>query len=300
MSPARSPLIPLRAPKEWVVSSSGILFLLAVASLPIALFFPAWIVATVLLTLLSLLHLYVGFHAAPPLWLRWIDTIGGELYALGRMGLFFFSPFFHPPLRRASSAGASPILLVHGYMVNSSPWNAIVAHLDKRGLGPIYTIDLGHPLGALEEHAETVRQAAEKIRQETGIPFLSLVGHSMGGLVAAHYALALAPPSSIRAVITVGSPLLGSRCARFVPGKNARQMEPGSPFLARLREGISRSAHLFTHIGSATDTLVIPAGSAYPDTGAARYQLDNGGHAMLYFHPAVASLIGSRLGPPQS
>lgn len=85
-------------------------------------------------------------------------------------------------------------------------------------MGPIYTIDLGSPFLSIEEYAEKVKEKAKQIAHETGHTKLALIGHSMGGLVSAYYAIHLAPEGSIRSVITLGSPMQGTKVAFFGVG----------------------------------------------------------------------------------
>lgn len=74
------------------------------------------------------------------------------------------------------------------------------------------------------------KQLARQIDDLKYPPFV--VGHSMGGLIA-RYALGKYP-SEIAGLVTIASPLNGSKAAKFAPwSASAHQMRPNSNFLRR-------------------------------------------------------------------
>ncbi len=80
-----------------------------------------------------------------------------------------------------------------------------------------------------------------KIDVEQKIPAnqrIDLIGFSMGGLVARYYLQRLGGMQRTRRLITISSPHLGSRTARFLPNTGGRQMRPGSAFLKDLNSDV--------------------------------------------------------------
>jgi triacylglycerol lipase len=216
----------------------------------------------------------------------WLHAMTFECLALLGVALFRFIP-----RQSALSGKGKPILLVHGYVNNGSVWRFQKSRLEKAGLGPIYTIDLGHPFRSIQEYADKVKAKAQEIALETGRKDLILIGHSMGGLVSALYATTLAPPDTVTDVITIGSPLVGTPMARLGLGLNAREMRRGSILLKNLQVAIANTPRIrFHHIATTSDQLVIPGRSAIIATNN-YLLLDDIGHASLLYSRRVTQKI---------
>ncbi|MBN1914505.1 MAG: alpha/beta fold hydrolase [Parachlamydiales bacterium] len=133
-----------------------------------------------------------------------------------------------------------PILMIHGFCNSSIVWWYHGRKLSKAGFGPLYTINLGSPLSSIEEYAQKVEKKVEDIFFHTQKKRIILIGHSMGGLVAAYYALNRAPPKTVTDVIALGSPFKGTKIALLGMGKCAHQMERNSPFVEALSHQIMK------------------------------------------------------------
>lgn len=94
--------------------------------------------------------------------------------------------------------GDQAIVLVHGYHHNSGAWWWFSKELDKAGMGPIYTVNLLPPAASIERLAYQLSQKIEGIKKETGSNKITLIGHSMGGLVSAYYAENLAGDTEVQ------------------------------------------------------------------------------------------------------
>lgn len=198
--------------------------------------------------------------------------------------------YFDPKPQKAR--GNSPILLVHGYLHNSASWLYFLYHLRNSDVGPVYTINLGSPFHSIEEYAEEVRKKAQKIAHETGRRDLVLVGHSMGGLVSAYYATHLAPDETVVSVMTIGSPLEGTKLARFGIGYCTKQMRYQSNFTRYLRERIMESQIPFFHIGSQTDLIIRPTSSAFVyGPNSSSYEFQSHGHIFYLYSNTVIDKI---------
>lgn len=169
----------------------------------------------------------------------------------------------------------SPILLIHGFLDNSSSWYWHKKRLEEAGFGPIYTVDLGSrflgsPLNSIEsDYVEAVREKAEKIATVHGTKKLILVGHSMGGVVASQYATTVAEAGDVTDVFTLGSPLKGTKLANLASfltrgmSKCTGEMSIGSEFLKTLQEKVRDcTGTRFHHLTSGTDPIIIPNSSA--------------------------------------
>lgn len=222
--------------------------------------------------------------------IHWMHAMTFELFALlGVPALRFI------PLGKKVHGKGKPILLVHGYINHSSVWFLFKRQLKALGFGPIYTVNLGHPFKSIREYALKVKEKAEAIEKETGQKKLTLIGHSMGGLVSCYYAAKLAPVNSVADVVTIASPLSGTWVAHIGIGPNAREMRPRSELLEELKkEMIQRKDIRFFHIGTRTDQLVIPSASAIiPENKNFIYE--DIGHASLLYSKRSAAQVASWL-----
>ena len=241
------------------------------------------------LRLLNRLSSYFPSPLATPI--RWVHAIVFDLFALAALILCHPLRFSAGYLAPAGPPDGRPILLVHGYLNDSSVWVYHKWQLARAGFGPIYTINLGNPFRSIGVYAEKVAKRAERIKEKTGRSDLVLIGHSMGGLVSSWYALQLAPPGTAAQVITVGSPLDGTHVARIGLGSAAREMERDSDFVKKLRREIAKGKEIpFVHMGTRTDELVVPYTSAFVG-GHPQFLLDGVGHISLLFSSRIAKQL---------
>ncbi len=226
--------------------------------------------------------------------MQWAHAIVFEVFAIG-LGVFL-RPFVFFSQRHSSQMlkTGRPVLLVHGYLHNASAWFFIQRALVSFGTGPIYTLNLSRPFASIREHAKSVATKADLISKETGRDDLVIVGHSMGGLVGACYALNIAPPEKKIEVVTIGTPLRGTRMAAFAFGSSGREMRHGSDFITDLFKEIVLSPMRFYHIASTVDQVVVPWGSALSWIDSEReFLVEDLGHMTLLFSPRVANKITS-------
>jgi triacylglycerol lipase len=168
-------------------------------------------------------------------------------------------------LSTASSTAplASPVvLLVHGYSCNACVWRWYVRWLEQSGF-KVYTISLEPVFGSLEEICTALEQrVAAIVRHETNAT-VSLVCHSMGGLVARSY-LRRCGPALVDKVITLGTPHQGTVLAPLGLGENARQMRIGSRWLVdpSNREPLLALGNRATAVLTYDDNVVSPQASS--------------------------------------
>ncbi len=189
-------------------------------------------------------------------------------------------------------ANNSPILLVHGYLHNKSGFALLHWRLREENLGPIYSLNLTPPFSSIEHFASLVKERAAEIEKETGKKELIIIGHSMGGVVAAFYAEYIAPEGKVSDIITIASPLKGTPLAYLGVGACCRQMQINSDLIRALYQRIKHNRQLrYHHMSSKVDSIV-PASYGligeylereriYPDIS----------HAGFFFSKKVASQI---------
>jgi len=174
----------------------------------------------------------------------------------------------------------NPVLLIHGVVCNRGVWRPLAAALHARGFGPIRAVNLEPLLASIDSHAAYVADEIRQLRGDCGGARVTIIAHSMGGLVA-RAALPFLGSDDISQIVTLGSPHHGSLLARLLPGLPYRQMQPDSGWLARLnaaQEG--RFPVPVTCIYGANDNLVRPTWSAALE-GATRIELEGLGHLSL-------------------
>lgn len=190
-------------------------------------------------------------------------------------------------------AERTPILLVHGYLHNSSAWIFFKNRINAAGIEDVYTINLGTPFGSIEHHARTIEKKLKEIAEVSQRDDIILIGHSMGGLASAYYATHLAEPGKVKKVITLGAPLHGSKLGYFGFHHVAKQMRTGSEFTMSFLRRMKNSKHIkFYHIGSHYDILVVPHSSCFVH-GEVNHQNNEFvlGHLSLLFSPQVVKTV---------
>jgi len=252
-----------------------------------------------LLVLASFLGLAVAGAAAheldPP---RLLHALSTEWFDFDRAILAMITaPWLDHRDIGAQSAGrgARPVFLIHGVLCNRGIWRPWLGPLRAAGFGPVRAVDLEPLFEDLETHAQTVATALAALQRECGGERVTIIAHSMGGLVA-RAALRRAGPAVVRDIATIASPHHGTLFAYLLPGRAARQMRPRSPWLRALAADEAAHAKVpITSIYSAQDNLIVPARSAVLD-GGRKVQFGGVGHLGALrrtrcIHAAIAALV---------
>jgi triacylglycerol lipase len=188
-------------------------------------------------------------------------------------------------------AGATPVLLAHGYCCNRGLWWWMRRRLRLRGL-VVATVNFEPPFGDIDAFAAQLRDRIDRVLAETGAEKLTLATHSMGGLVARAY-LRRYGGAKVAALVTLAAPHRGSLLARLAIGRDARQMEPDSVWLRDL--AATKIAPPVVAVWSVTDEFVAPQASArWP--GAREHVLATHDHLSMAFCEQAASIIGEAAG----
>lgn len=260
---------------------------------------------TTVLAVLGIVKLLNHYAPSLPLFLKraahWLHSLVFETFAI--MTTFFMRPlgFIKKVQKRCGSEKGRPILLIHGYLQNASNWAFLKRELCQRGFGPIYTLNLSPTFRSIRAYTQLVSQKAFSIAQETKRSDLVLIGHSMGGLVSAWYAAKVAEPGKVTDVITIGSPLAGTKLAALAIGQNGREMRCGSDLVRELKEEfLHNHTTRFFHIASKADQIIIPYSSALVGLNPHReYLIEDLGHMSLLFSSRVADKIEEWLKTPR-
>lgn len=186
-----------------------------------------------------------------------------------------------------------PLLLVHGYGCSRGAWAWMRRRLEAAGY-VVATVSLSPPTTSIDRLIPALARRVEEVCAVTGAEKLTLVAHSMGGLVCRGY-LARFGAGKVDRLITVATPNFGTELARVGIGQSARQMELESPWLmAQAKEAPPVPT---TSIRNAHDNFVLPS-SKQRLPGAADVGLSEIGHLTLLFSEKLASTVIQAAGAP--
>ena len=130
----------------------------------------------------------------------------------------------------AKEPATSHVVLVHGFMDTGSVFKSLKRQLESNGHRCLATNlsprDARHGIDALA--GNLLEEIDKHIPRHQSF---SIIGFSMGGLVARHYLQQLGGAQRCQRLITISSPHRGTLTAWLHPSKGAQQMRPGSSFL---------------------------------------------------------------------
>ncbi len=183
-------------------------------------------------------------------------------------------------------SGKRPILLVHGYGCSRGVWWLLRRRLEAAG-HTVATISLVPPYTSMGKLVPLLHQRIEEVCAATGSKRVTLVGHSMGGLICRSY-LARHGTQRVNCLITLATPHAGSLLSKIGLGQNSREMTPGSLWLRDMAtEKISIPV---ISLRNAYDNYVMP-----PDNqrwpGARDVELPPVGHIAMLYDERVANLL---------
>jgi triacylglycerol esterase/lipase EstA (alpha/beta hydrolase family) len=222
----------------------------------------------------------------------------GEVIAMAkshpRMALGWWA-MHDPPARRASA----PVLLLHGVLCNAGAWHGALPRIAAAGDSPVYTLSYGPPQASIETFADQLAAKIDAIRDATGATKITLVAHSMGGLVARAY-LRRYGADRVRSLVVIGTPHHGSVHAWLAPGSCLAQMRPGSAWLAELNRSENAPPPVrVVSLWSWHDSMVAPQASAQLE-GAENVSVVGVGHNALIENPQVLERVIAEIARAQS
>ncbi len=185
------------------------------------------------------------------------------------------------------------IILIHGYMMRSGVMWFLKQRLKLSGYKQVYLFDYYPPKESIEFFARMLSRFVDDISNETQIK-VSIIAHSMGGLISRYYINELGGYKHVERLITLGTPYAGSQLWSFAVCHCGRQMRPGSLLLKQMSNKYDDKLKniAVTSIYSDFDELVIPQESAVLSIANAENKIVCGvGHVGLLFDNQVYRLI---------
>lgn len=167
------------------------------------------------------------------------------------------------------------VLMQHGYVNNGAVWFFTARALEARGYR-VFTMDQP-PFASIDTMGDLLDERVDEVLRITGATQLTLVAHSMGGLICRAY-LRRHGGDKVDQLVTMGSPHQGTFHARLARGANGLQMRSGNVWLKSLGESLVGIP--FTSIYSIHDTIIAPQDSSVV-VGADNIQLSGVGHVSM-------------------
>ncbi|BCU78981.1 alpha/beta fold hydrolase [Luteolibacter sp. LG18] len=162
--------------------------------------------------------------------------------------------------------GRARVVFVHGIFQNGNLSFGLLRHrLEDKGVA-CYAPSL-KPADAHEGMAKLAEQLKAGIDRQFGPKErISIVGFSMGGLVARYYLQELGGASRCDALYTVATPHHGTETSRFYGGQGAHELLPNSDFIQALARSEDRLGSIpVVSYRSPYDLVILPHDSGVWD-----------------------------------
>jgi len=229
--------------------------------------------------------------------IRLLPVIKGVL--IESLSLFFLlitTPlqFYFDRIPKHPQKGShSPILFVHGWGCGSHAFLIIYLFLKHHGFKNLYFLSYRPIFSDAAILAKQVAEKVDDVLQKTGAEKVTVISHSMGGVLTRYAIKSLGVGEAIGKLITLGSPHMGSRVSAFVPiGKNTLQMSYKSEFLVELADNTMTPGETeYVSIYSDFDNFIIPQDSSDLGSDAKNIKIPYHGHAHLLYSYRVIRLI---------
>ncbi|MCB1148561.1 MAG: alpha/beta fold hydrolase [Chlamydiia bacterium] len=184
-------------------------------------------------------------------------------------------------------------VFVHGYLHDKSGWADFERRFEREKLGSILSISLSNSTGDIRKSAEEVNRLVQHILDSGEATEVNFIGHSMGGIVASYLNENIEHGYRVRKVVTLGSPLAGTKTAVVGISEAARQMQQNSAFLKELREKMKANTSTeYYCVAARRDQVVKPYKSCLLfDDSTRQYVAKDLGHLGLLFNSAVQDWV---------
>jgi pimeloyl-ACP methyl ester carboxylesterase len=205
-----------------------------------------------------------------------------------------------------TAAAGRPILLLQGFGSTNRVMLPLGRRLRHALARPIAGLDSStHTFEDIRVSARAANTLVETLANRPGFEFVDVVGHSMGGLVAAYLLKHLDRGRRVRRVVTLGTPHRGTRTAlagAALVGFASRaiwQMIPGAPLLRELAAAPVPMGSELISIGAESDRIV-PQGRTLldPSTGQRNVGIPRSSHLELLVSAEVCGIVAATLSAP--
>jgi pimeloyl-ACP methyl ester carboxylesterase len=213
-----------------------------------------------------------------------------QLIGLERLSLLREVTLMHRDLAQRvpeARAGDPVVILVHGFCASAGVFRPLRARLERETRARVATFT--HAPGAgIRRIARNLEALVRRIPTGTQI---TVVGHSLGGVVARWYVQEMGGHARVHRTISLGSPFGGVAVPRYLVGADLHEQ---SALLKRIRDRAAEFDVSHTSIVAARDQLVIGERTACLGVGDV-VVLPGRGHNSLLFDAEVAEMVIERV-----
>lgn len=196
-------------------------------------------------------------------------------------------------VNRKKTDEQAPVLFVHGWTENRQSWRRVLNSFKNEQSRRLYTINLWPIDAPVDSYRVQLSRKIDEILSETKHDKLTLVGHSMGGLIARDY-IKQYGGERVERLITLGSPHQGT-CLTFPAiAVAAKQMQSNSSFLRELAADKNIESVDVHCIVSMHDNLVVPFDKGWLP-GCSRHMVTRYGHVGMVTAPETLSILRTLL-----
>ncbi len=205
--------------------------------------------------------------------------------------------------QQASGAtAATPVILVHGYVMNRSAFLVMRQALTRAGFRCVRAFNYPQFTHGIPEIAGMLRDEVKRVLAATGAQRCMIVAHSLGGLAARYYIQELGGEETVDTLITLGTPHAGTYTAQMGIGPAATQVSYQSPLIKRLERNARPGAVRYISYYSDLDVYVVPAVSAKlitPVLQATNVRVRDIGHLSMLLSAEIIQSVVEYLSHPE-
>jgi triacylglycerol esterase/lipase EstA (alpha/beta hydrolase family) len=183
------------------------------------------------------------------------------------------------------------VVLVHGFLASAGVFRPLRRRLEREAGARVASFTHAPGVGI----RRIARRLAEVVERFPGSARVTIVGHSLGGVVARWYVQEMGGHARVSQTISLGSPFGGIDVPPFLVGADLHEQ---SELLKRLRERAHACGVPHTSIVAEQDTVVAGIRTACLGFGEV-VVLPGRGHNGLLFCEKVAGLVIDRVKMPR-
>jgi hypothetical protein len=184
-------------------------------------------------------------------------------------------------------AGEDVVVLVHGFMASAGVFRPLRARLEREATARVASFTHAPGTG-IRRIARTLASLVERLPRTARV---TIVGHSLGGVVARWYVQEMGGHARVAQTLSLASPFCGVDVPALFVGADVHF---DSDLLRRIRDGASGCEVPHTSIVAGDDTVVAGVRTACLGAGEI-VVLPGRGHNSLLFDEEVADLVTHRL-----
>jgi putative serine esterase DUF676 len=183
--------------------------------------------------------------------------------------------------------GDDVVVLVHGFFASAGVFRPLRARLEREAGARVATFTHAPCVGV----RRIARQLADLVDHVPLGARITVVGHSLGGVVARYYVQEMAGHARVSRTVSLASPFGGVHVPPLLVGADLHEQ---SVLLKRLRERAHVCGVPHTSIVGAADSVVVGVDTASLGFGDVVVMSDRG-HNGLLFDQTVAKLVIDRV-----